>query len=387
MQKLMAAKGFRAAGRAAAAASVALAALVAGCGGPAGASNGAPPPPPEVGIVEIAPQPYEATVRLSGRISAFQTSEVRPQVGGIVRARRFEEGATVRAGQVLYDIDAGPAQSDLSGAQAAAASSRARFQRYEELARIDAVSRQELDDARASADQAAAALQNARINMGYTRVTAPISGIIGASNVTPGALATPSQADPFAVIQQIDRVYVDLTQSSAEMMRLRRTLAQNGAQRARVKLTLQDGSEYAHEGVLQFSDVTVNASTGTVRLRALFPNPDHLLLPGMFVQANLATGPSTATILAPQQGITRNAKGEAVAMVLTPKNVVEQRVIETGPTAGDKWVVLEGLSQGDRLIVDGLQRIRPGATATPVPFATPQKQGQLRGRTTERNDG
>jgi membrane fusion protein (multidrug efflux system) len=361
---------------------VSLAALLAACGG-ADAQNSAPPPP-QVGVVEIAAQQYEMTVRLSGRISAFETSDVRPQIGGIVRARRFEEGATVRAGQVLYEIDPGPAQTQLSSAQAAAASSRARYQRYQELIAVGAVSQQELDDARASADQASAALDNARISVNYTRVTAPISGIIGASSVTPGALATPAQATPFAVIQNIDRVYVDMTQSSAEMMRLRQALAQNGQTNARVRLVLPDGSTYVHDGELQFSEVTVNQSTGTVRLRAVFPNPEHLLLPGMFVQARLTEGVNPTAILAPQQGVTRNARGEAVAMILNEQNVVEQRVIETGPTTGDQWVVTAGLNPGDRLIVDGLQRIRPGAEATPVDVEAEQttQEGavRLRGR-------
>ncbi len=361
---------------------VSLAMLLAACGG-ADAQNSAPPPP-QVGVIEIAPQQYEMTMRLSGRVSAFQTSDVRPQIGGIVRARRFEEGATVRAGQVLYEIDPGPAQTQLSSAQAAAASSRARYQRYQELIAVGAVSQQELDDARAAADQASAALENARINVNYTRVTAPISGIIGASSVTPGALATPAQAEPFAVIQNIDRVYVDMTQSSAEMMRLRQALAQNGQTNARVRLVLPDGSTYAHDGELQFSEVTVNQSTGTVRLRAVFPNPEHLLLPGMFVQARLTEGVNPTAILAPQQGVTRNARGEAVAMILNQQNVVEQRVIETGATTGDQWVVTAGLNPGDRLIVDGLQRIRPGAEATPVDVEAEQttQEGaiRLRGR-------
>lgn len=344
---------------------VSLAALLAACGGPAGA-QGSAPPAPEVGIVEIAPQHYEVSLRLAGRVAAFETSEVRPQIGGIVRARRFEEGATVRAGQVLYEIDAGPAQAQLSSTQAAAASARARFDRYQQLIEIGAVSQQELDDARAAADQASAALDNARISVNYTRVTAPISGIIGASSVTPGALATPAQAAPFAVIQNIDRVYVDMTQSSADMLRLRQALAQNGQSHAQVRLIMPDGSDYTHQGELQFSEVTVNQTTGTVRLRAVFPNPDHVLLPGMFVQARLIEGVNQQAILAPQQGVTRNARGEAVAMVLNRENVVEQRVIETGATAGDQWVVTAGLNPGDRLIVDGLQRIRPGAQATPV---------------------
>ncbi len=358
-----------------------LAAGVTSCERPADAQQG----PPQVGVVVIAPQQHEVTIRLAGRVSAFQVSEVRPQIGGIVRSRQFEEGARVRAGQVLYEIDAGPAQAQTASAAAAAASSRARFARYQELAAINAVSQQELDDARAAADQAQATLDSARINFAYTRVTAPIDGIIGASSVTPGALATPSQAAPFAVIQQIDRVYVDMTQSSAEMMRLRRALAESGGEHARVRLILQDGSEYAHDGALQFSEVTVNEGTGTVRLRAVFPNPDHLLLPGMFVQADIREGVDPDAILAPQQGVSRNARGEAVAMVLNRDNRVEQRVIETGAADGDHWVVLSGLSTGDRLIIDGLQRARPGSEAVPVDVAAEraqqeQRESALRGR-------
>jgi membrane fusion protein (multidrug efflux system) len=322
-------------------------------------------------------------VRLSGRVSAFEVSEVRPQIGGIVMVRRFEEGGTVHAGQVLYEIDPGVARASLAGAQAAAESSRARYERYRELIEIGGVSQQELDDARATADQASAALDNARIQIGYTRVTAPISGIIGASSVTPGALATPAQATPFAVIQNIDRVYVDMTQSSADMLRLRQALAQAGDTNARVRLVLPDGSEYAHEGQLQFSGVSVDQSTGTVRLRAVFPNPEHLLLPGMFVQAQLVAGVNQTAILAPQQGVSRNARGEAVVLVLNSENVVEERVIETGGTAGDKWVVLAGLNPGDRLIVDGLQRVRPGAPASAVEIESEEtREGAmpLRGR-------
>jgi membrane fusion protein, multidrug efflux system len=368
--------------------SLLLAISLAACNRQAGAQGGAPPPP-VVGVVEIAAQPYEHTLRLSGRVSAFEVSEVRPQIGGIVRSRRFVEGATVRAGQLLYEIDPGLARAELSSAQAAAASSAARYQRYQELISIGAISQQDLDDARAAADQAAAALATARISVAYARVAAPISGVIGASSVTPGALATPSQAEPFAVIQQIDRVYVDMTQSSADLLRLRASLAEGGGDRARVRVTLQDGTVYPRDGELQFSDVTVNESTGTVQLRAVFPNPDHLLLPGMFVQAELSVGVDPDAILVPQQGVTRNAQGEAVALILNPQNVVEARVIETGATAGDKWVVLSGLNPGDRVIVEGVQRVQPGApaTAAPPPDPQPAREGargddadELRGR-------
>ncbi|HRK63103.1 MAG TPA: efflux RND transporter periplasmic adaptor subunit, partial [Terricaulis sp.] len=321
---------------------LAMALGLAACGG-SNAQNG-PPPAPEVGVVEIAAEAHEMTIRLPGRVSAYQVSEVRPQIGGIIRSRRFEEGAAVRAGQVLYEIDPGPAQADLSGAQANAASTRARFERYQRLLEINAVSQQEYDDARAAADAAAGQLQNARIAVGYTRVTAPISGIIGASSVTPGALATPAQAAPFAVIQQIDRVYVDMSQSSGDLLRLRNAMAASGANsdRVTVRLILEDGSTYPVEGTLQFSDITVNQSTGTVRLRALFPNANRTLLPGMFVTAEVSQGVDPDAILAPQRGVTRNARGEAVALILNKENVVEERVLETGATSGDRWIVLSG---------------------------------------------
>lgn len=362
-------------------AAVSLAALAAACG--AEADQG-PPPAPEVGIVEIQPQPYELTIQLSGRVTAFETSEVRPQVGGIVRARRFTEGSTVRAGQVLYDIDVGPARSDAAAANAAAASAQARYERYQQLIEINAVSRQELDDARAAADQANAVAQSARINLGYTSVRAPISGIIGASSVTPGALATPSQVQPFAVIQQIDRVYVDMTQSSADLMRLRRTLEEQGVNtdRVTVRLILPNGEEYPQTGTLQFSGVAVNPSTGAVTLRALFPNPNHTLLPGMFVDARVSQGTVQNAILAPQQAVSRNARGEAVVMVLNGDNQVEERVLETEQTDGSQWVVTAGLNAGDRVIVEGSQRVRPGAEARGelVTLQAAPAENDIRGR-------
>ena len=363
---------------------LALALGLAGCGG-SNAQN-APPPPPEVGVVEIKAEAHEMTIRLSGRVSAYEVSEVRPQIGGIVRSRRFEEGAQVRAGQLLYEIDPGPAQADLASAQANAASTQARFERYERLLAINAVSQQEFDDARAAANAAAAQLQNARISLGYARVTAPISGVIGASSVTPGALATASQAAPFAVIQQIDRVYVDMSQSSGDLLRLRNAMAQQGVQsdRATVRLILEDGSTFPVEGTLQFSDITVNQSTGTVRLRALFPNANRTLLPGMFVTAEVSQGVDPDAILAPQRGVTRNARGEAVALILNSDGVVEERVLETSATAGDRWVVVSGLNPGDKLIVEGAQRVRPGAQAVAADPTPPQQQqgalDTLRGR-------
>jgi membrane fusion protein (multidrug efflux system) len=361
------------------------AASLAACNGPAGAQNGAPPPP-EVGVVEIAHQPFEQTITLSGRVSAFEVSEVRPQIGGIVRSRRFTEGANVRAGELLYEIDPGPTRADAAGAEAAAASARARYERLQGLVSAGAVSQQNVDDARAAAEQAQAVANSARINVNYTRVTAPISGVIGASSVTAGALATPGQAQPFAVIQQIDQVYVDMTLSSGELMRIRQQLTARGGDGARVRLTLQDGTSYPLDGELQFSDVTVGQSTGAVRLRALFRNPNHLLLPGMFVDAELSVGVDPEAILVPQRGVSRNARGEGVALVLNPQNVVEERVIETGPTAGDQWVVLSGLNPGDRVIVEGVQRVRPGAEAVAAaPTPAPTQDGALPLR--DRQDG
>jgi membrane fusion protein (multidrug efflux system) len=346
-----------------------LALALASCG----QQNQEAPPPPEVGVVVIAAQPYEHIVRLPGRVSAYEMSEVRPQIGGIVRSRNFREGAVVRAGQVLYEIEPAQARAALADAEAAATAARSRYERYQRLIAINGVSRQEFDDARAAANQANAAVQAARINLGYTRVTAPISGVIGASSVTPGALATPSQAEPFAVIQKLDRVYVDMTRSSSELLQMR---GRNAAPRARVRVIMPDGTYYPIDGELQFSDVTVNEATGAVRLRALFRNPNRVLLPGMFVNAEVSQGVQTDAILAPQRGVTRNARGQATALVVNAQNMVEERVLETDGTAGDQWVVRSGLNAGDRVIVEGVQRVQPGAPARAVPWrptpATPE---------------
>jgi membrane fusion protein, multidrug efflux system len=360
---------------------------LASCGRPAQQA----PPPPEVGVVVIQPQPYEQTIRLAGRVTAFQISEVRPQVGGIVRRRLFQEGARVRAGQALYEIDPGPARADLASAQAAATAAHARYDRLQSIVDAGAVSRQAVEDARATAEQADAALAAARINVGYTRVTAPISGVIGVSSVTSGALATPSQPEPFAVIQQIDRVYVDMTQSATDGQRVRQYLASQGA-RPRVGITLQDGSEYPVDGTLQLADVTVDPNTGAVRLRALFNNPRQALLPGMFVQATVSMGVDADAILVPQRGVTRNPRGEAVVLIVNQQNVVEQRVIETAGAAGDQWVVLSGLAGGERVIVEGTQRVQPGAPAsavapTPPAPANAAQPGQGKEADTQRDRG
>lgn len=337
-------------------------------------------PPPQVSVVEIQPQAHELKIVLAGRVAAYQTSEVRPQIGGIVRSRRFQEGATVRAGQVLYEIDAGPAQAEVASAQADAISTRARYERYSRLLEINAVSQQEYDDARAAADAADARLANARITLGYTSVAAPISGIIGASSVTPGALATPSQAEPFAVIQQIDRVYVDMSLSSGDLLRLRNQMIARGMEpnRPPVRLTLEDGSAYPITGAGQFADITVGVSTGTVRIRALFNNPNRALLPGMFVTAETSLGVDPAAILVPQRAVSRNARGEATVLLLNSEGIVEERVIETTATSGDQWVVDSGLNPGDRVITEGAQQVRVGAPAAVAQTPpAPERQSSL----------
>jgi len=358
--------------------------VLSGCGQPANSEAAAAAP--DVGIVEIRAQAITLTTELSGRTSAFQVSEVRPQVGGIIQKRLFVEGADVKAGQALYQIDPASyqatydsARANLAKAEASLISIRNKASRYEELVAIKAVSQQENDDSQAALKQAQAdvaaaraALETARINLAYSRVTSPIAGRIGRSSVTPGALVTTGQATALATVQQLDTIYVDVTQSSADLLRLRRDLASGqlktaGANQAAVKLILEDGSTYPLAGKLQFSDVTVDQSTGSITLRAVFPNPGGELLPGMYVRAVLEEGAEEQAILAPQQGVTRDTKGNPTALVVGPDNKVELRVLKTRRTIGDKWLVSEGLKAGDKLIVDGLQRIAPGATVNPVP--------------------
>ncbi|MFW2831403.1 efflux RND transporter periplasmic adaptor subunit [Sphingomonas sp. ID0503] len=354
-----------------------------------------PPPPPKVGVITLKSEPVTLTRELPGRISALETSEVRPQVSGVIRRRLFEEGAEVRAGQVLYEIEDAPyraalgtAQGQLQRAQAGINASQRQAQRYGELAAINAVSRQEAENATASAGQARAdvaaqraAVESARINLGFTRVRAPISGRIGRSLVTPGALVQNGQADPLATIQRLDSVYVDVTQSAAELVDLRQSIARgaltrNGPDSARVQLMLPNGTTYPIEGRLQFSEVTVDQTTGAVALRATFPNPDKILLPGMYVRARLVEGIRTNGVLVPQQGITRNERGEATAMVVGADNKVEQRTVTTDRAVGGKWLVSAGLKPGDRVIVEGLVMLTPGTKVDPGPpsqVTAPQK--------------
>lgn len=334
----------------------------------------APPPQqtPQVGVVTLQAEPYTLTTELPGRTSAFRIAEVRPQVDGIIQKRLFQEGTEVKAGQQLYQIDPSVYQASLKSAEATLASARSLADRYKALVSDQAVSRQSYDEARAAQLTAEAALEKARIDLRYTKVLAPISGRIGRSAVTEGALVNNGQATAMATIQQLDPIYVDVTQSTKELLRLRRDLESGQLQKAgdnaaKVRLTLEDGSTYEHEGTLEFSEVSVDEGTGSVTLRAMFPNPEHTLLPGMFVHAQLSSGVNQQAILAPQQGVTRDLKGQAVAMVVNAENKVEMRQLEADRAVGDRWLVTKGLNPGDRLITEGLQFVQPGIEVKPAP--------------------
>jgi len=359
---------------------------LAACSPPSGAPAGAAaPPPPEVAVVTVQPAPVALTTELAGRTSAYQVAEVRPQVGGILKERLFREGTEVKAGAPLYRIDPASydaeverAQAALARAEANVATARVKANRYTELAAINFVSADARDDVLAAlklaeADQAAAraALQTARINRGYTVVTAPIGGLIGRSTLTPGALVTANQATPLATIQRLDPINVDVTQSSADLLRLRRDLASGrlksaGTEQAPVRLRLEDGSAYPLEGRLQFSEVSVDPGTGSVTLRAVFPNPKQQLLPGMYVRAVLEEGVVENAILVPQQAVSRDPRGNAQALVVAADGTVQQRALRAERAIGDQWLVTDGLAAGDRVIVEGLQRVRAGAPAKAV---------------------
>ncbi|HPX60558.1 MAG TPA: efflux RND transporter periplasmic adaptor subunit [Deltaproteobacteria bacterium] len=371
------------------------------CGKPSkgGAPQGGAP---EVSVVVIKPEKARLTTELPGRTSAFQISEVRPQVGGIIQKRLFTEGADVKAGDALYQIDPASykaahasAKANLAKAEASLLPARLKAGRYQELIKIKAVSQQEADEtaaalkqAEAEVEAAKAALETARINLGYTRIIAPISGRIGKSTVTNGALVTASQATALTTIQQLDPVYVDVTQSSSEMLQLKRSI-ESGVFRkgtktqASVKLLLEDGSAYPVEGTLKFSDITVEQSTGSVTLRSIFPNPKKLLLPGMFVRAVLEEGVNDQAILVPQRGVTRNPSGNAMVLVVGAEDKVEIRPIKVVRTVGDKWLVSEGLKEGDRVIVEGLQKARPGTPVKTVLFGAKPAQQETRKQKTK----
>ena len=344
-------------------------------------------PPPQVGVVTLTPQRVPITSELSGRVSARLVAEVRPQVGGIIQKRLFTEGSAVRAGQVLYQIDPSTYQAVYDSARAALVRAEANLvparlkeKRFRELLPIKAVSQQDYDDADAALKQAEADVATAkaevettRINLDHTRVTAPISGRIGRSAVTVGALVTASQQTPLSKIQNLDSVYVDVTQSSSEMLRFKRglangELARDARNEAKVKLILEDGTSYPLEGKLKFSEVSVDPSTGSVTLRIVFDNPDRLLLPGMYVRAMVEEGVIDQAILAPQRGVTRNPAGQATALVVGSDGKVEKRQLQIDRAIGNTWLVSKGLKSGDRLIVEGLQKAAPGIEVKAIAF-------------------
>ncbi len=347
---------------------------------------------PQVSVITVKPQSVVIKTLLSGRTAPTLIAEVRPQVTGIIESRTFNEGAEVKAGSTLYKLNPATYQTTYESARAAVAKAEAGVQtarrnvaRNKELVEIKFVSQQAYDDAvttlhQNEADLAAAkaAAEAARINLAYTKVVAPISGRVGKSSVTAGALVTANQASPLVTIQQMNPMYVDVTQSSTEVFRLRRALASGELKRARtdaarVTLLLDDGAPYSQEGTLQFSDVTVDASTGAITLRALFPNPDHVLLPNMYVQAVIEEGVRENAILVPQQAVTRDAKGQAIAMVVGSDNKVEPRQLKTARTLGSDWLLDSGLQAGDRVIVEGLQRALPGTVVQAMPAAAPNE--------------
>lgn len=327
---------------------------------------------PVVAVQVIAPQSVSLDTELAGRTTAHTIAEVRPQVSGIIQKRLFEEGSEVKAGQALYQIDPSTYRATFESAQANVTTLRLKAERYKELIASDAVGQQDYDDAVAALKQAEATLQTAKINLDYTHVYAPVAGRIGKSSVTVGALVTADQTTALATVQQLDPIYVDVTRSSRELLELQNQLANGtirsaGENAARVKLTLEDGSEYPLEGKLQFSDVTVDANTGSVTLRAIFPNPKHKLLPGMFVKARLIEGINEKAILVQQNFVSHNAKGKAVVMVVGKDGKAEEREVQTSRSVGSDWLVSAGLNPGDQVIVSGLQYVQAGAPVQIAP--------------------
>ncbi|EJT8327176.1 multidrug efflux RND transporter periplasmic adaptor subunit AcrA [Salmonella enterica subsp. enterica serovar Kentucky] len=347
---------------------------------------------PEVGVVTLKTEPLQITTELPGRTVAYRIAEVRPQVSGIILKRNFVEGSDIEAGVSLYQIDPATyqatydsAKGDLAKAQAAANIAELTVKRYQKLLGTQYISKQEYDQALADAQQATAAVvaakaavETARINLAYTKVTSPISGRIGKSSVTEGALVQNGQASALATVQQLDPIYVDVTQSSNDFLRLKQELAngslkqENG--KAKVDLVTSDGIKFPQSGTLEFSDMTVDQSTGSITLRAIFPNPDHTLLPGMFVRARLQEGTKPTALLVPQQGVTRTPRGDATVLVVGADNKVETRQIVASQAIGDKWLVTDGLKAGDRVVVSGLQKVRPGAQVKVQEITADNKQ-------------
>lgn len=361
------------------------AALLTGCDGQENPQQHAQAPQVSVHIVKSAP--LAVTTELPGRTDAYRVAEVRPQVSGIILHRNFTEGSDVKAGESLYQIDPATyqaaydnAKGELVKAQAAANIAHPTVKRYVPLVGTQYVSKQEYDQAVATAQQADASVvaakagvESARINLAYTKVTSPINGRIGKSSVTEGALVTNGQATALATVQQLDPIYVDVTQSSSDFMRLKQQTSLQKGDTSSVELLMENGQPYPLKGTLQFSDVTVDESTGSITLRALFPNPQHMLLPGMFVRARIDEGTQPDAILVPQQGVTRTPRGDATVLVVNEKNQVESRTVVAPQAIGDRWLITEGLKNGDRVIISGLQKVRPGVTVVAIPdtAATP----------------
>ncbi|HHU0722219.1 TPA: efflux RND transporter periplasmic adaptor subunit [Enterobacter hormaechei subsp. oharae] len=361
------------------------AALLTGCDGQENPQQHAQAPQVSVHIVKSAP--LAVTTELPGRTDAYRVAEVRPQVSGIILHRNFTEGSDVKAGDSLYQIDPATyqaaydnAKGELVKAQAAANIAHLTVKRYVPLVGTQYVSKQEYDQAVATAQQADASVvaakagvKSARINLAYTKVTSPINGRIGKSSVTEGALVTNGQATALATVQQLDPIYVDVTQSSSDFMRLKQQTSLQKGDTSSVELLMENGQPYPLKGTLQFSDVTVDESTGSITLRALFPNPQHMLLPGMFVRARIDEGTQPDAILVPQQGVTRTPRGDATVLVVNDKNQVESRTVVAPQAIGDRWLITEGLKNGDRVIISGLQKVRPGVTVVAIPdtAATP----------------
>ncbi|KKI18205.1 hemolysin D [Sphingomonas sp. Ag1] len=345
--------------------------------------------PPQVGYVVVQQTRVPLMTELPGRTFAYRSSEVRPQVSGVIQKRLFKEGSLVRQGQPLYQIDpslyraaVNEASAAVQSAQATAAAARVRAERFRPLAEIEAVSKQDYTDAVATQRQAEASiaqnraqLETARVNLRFTTVPAPITGRIGRSLFTVGALVTTSQADPLATIQQLDPIYVDIQQSAADLLRLRRQLASGGAlpASAAVRLKLEDGSDYGRTGFVEFSEVVVDQQTGTVTMRARFPNPDGLLLPGMFVRAVFAQAIEANAFLVPQQAVARDPQGNATVWVVDANNKAVQRTVQTVRADGANWIVTGGLNPGDRVITQGTARLSPNSTVRPVPASAPQQ--------------
>lgn len=365
------------------------------------AEQGADQQTPEVGIVTLKSEPLQITTELPGRTSAFRIAEVRPQVSGIILKRNFTEGSDIEAGVSLYQIDPATyqasyesAKGDLAKAQAAAKIAQVTLNRYQKLSNTKYISQQDLDTAQADAMQAnaavvaaKAAVETARINLAYTKVTSPISGRIGKSAVTEGALVQSGQTTALATVQQLDPIYVDVTQSSNDFLRLKEELEsgklkqENG--KAKVELMTNDGKKLPQSGTLEFSDVTVDQTTGSITLRAIFPNPNQSLLPGMFVRARLEEGTNPNAILVPQQGVTRTPRGDATAMIVGEGDKVEVRPITTSQAIGDKWLVTDGLKAGDRVIITGLQKVKPGAQVKAQEVTSDNKEQAKNGAQSE----